>query len=168
MAAPAVLSASGGEIRQRQRQQQPSQLDTDTYTTSSPSPASYSPGLSSPSTPSFEPNASPLRIRPSEITLSKLREASSASASSSSLRPQVHPGQKTALGGTTISKEGDGGEDGGDGLDLDLPISTLLRIGTRRAHVEAENSDGAAGLIKGELELREYVRWLVILWRVYE
>lgn len=51
---------------------------------------------------------------------------------------------------------------------MESPISTLLRIGTRRAHVQAENSDGAAGLIKGELEMKEYVRWLVILWRVYE
>jgi heme oxygenase len=54
------------------------------------------------------------------------------------------------------------------GLDLDLPISTLLREGTKRAHVQAENSAGAEALVKGELPLEEYVKWLVVLWRVYE
>ena len=53
-------------------------------------------------------------------------------------------------------------------LDLDLPISTLLREGTKRAHVQAENSAGAEALVKGELPLKEYIKWLAILWRVYE
>lgn len=53
-------------------------------------------------------------------------------------------------------------------LDLDLPISTLLREGTKRAHVQAENSAGAEALVKGELPLEEYIKWLAILWRVYE
>jgi heme oxygenase len=53
-------------------------------------------------------------------------------------------------------------------LDLDLPISTLLKEGTKRAHVQAENSAGAEALVKGELPLEEYIKWLVVLWRVYE
>jgi hypothetical protein len=53
-------------------------------------------------------------------------------------------------------------------LDLDLPISTLLREGTKRAHVQAENSAGAEALVKGELPLEEYIKWLAVLWRVYE
>lgn len=54
------------------------------------------------------------------------------------------------------------------GLDLDLPVSTLLREGTKRAHVQAENSAGAEALVKGELPLEEYIKWLAVLWRVYE
>lgn len=53
-------------------------------------------------------------------------------------------------------------------LDLDLPVSTLLREGTKRAHVQAENSAGAEALVKGELPLEEYIKWLAILWRIYE
>jgi hypothetical protein len=53
-------------------------------------------------------------------------------------------------------------------LDFDLPISTLLREGTKRAHVQAENSAGAEALVKGELPLEEYIKWLAVLWRVYE
>lgn len=53
-------------------------------------------------------------------------------------------------------------------LDLDLPISTLLREGTKRAHVQAENSAGAEALVKGELPVEEYIKWLAVLWRVYE
>lgn len=53
-------------------------------------------------------------------------------------------------------------------IDLSQNISALLKVGTSRAHVEAENSKGAAALVKGELELQEYIRWLAVLWRVYE
>lgn len=53
-------------------------------------------------------------------------------------------------------------------LDLDLPISTLLREGTKRAHIQAENSAGAEALVKGQLPLEEYIKWLAVLWRVYE
>ena len=52
-------------------------------------------------------------------------------------------------------------------LDWTMPVSSLLRIGTSRAHVRAEHSDGAKALVKGDLTLEEYIRWLVILWRVY-
>ena len=143
---------------------------TDTPSLVSPSLSRLSSSSPPLLTPSFEPNASPLSLRPSEVTLAKLK------ASLPSPRPQAHPHQnqnqnqsgsgsklKNSLGGAT---PGDKDED--EELDLELPISTLLRIGTRRAHVQAENSDGAAGLIKGELGVREYVRWMIILWRVYE
>lgn len=53
-------------------------------------------------------------------------------------------------------------------LDYSAPTAELLREGTKRAHAKAENSDGAVALTQGQLELQEYVRWLAILWRVYE
>ena len=53
-------------------------------------------------------------------------------------------------------------------LDFNEKISTLLKEGTARAHVQAETSEGAGALIKGELELQEYIRWLAVLWRLYE
>ena len=53
-------------------------------------------------------------------------------------------------------------------LDLELPISTLLREGTKRAHLQAENSAGAEALVRGQLPLEEYIKWLAVLWRVYE
>lgn len=55
-----------------------------------------------------------------------------------------------------------------EGLDLSLPISELLKIGTQRAHADAEHSEGAKELMRGTLGLEEYIRWNVILWRVYE
>ena len=53
-------------------------------------------------------------------------------------------------------------------LDFNDKISSLLKDGTARAHVQAETSEGAGALIKGELELQEYIRWLAVLWRLYE
>ncbi|WWC91044.1 uncharacterized protein L201_005984 [Kwoniella dendrophila CBS 6074] len=53
-------------------------------------------------------------------------------------------------------------------LDLNQPVSTLLRLGTQRAHVKAEHSAGAAALVQGNLGLEEYIRWLVVLWRIYD
>lgn len=55
-----------------------------------------------------------------------------------------------------------------EGLDMSLPISELLKIGTQRAHADAEHSEGAKELMRGTLGLEEYIRWNVILWRVYE
>lgn len=60
--------------------------------------------------------------------------------------------------------------------DVDLPeelvwneeISKLLKVGTARAHQDAETSAGAEALVKGQLELEEYIRWNAILWRVYK
>ena len=53
-------------------------------------------------------------------------------------------------------------------LELSQPVSGLLREGTSKAHVQAETSDGAAALVKGELPLQEYIRFLAVLWRIYE
>jgi heme oxygenase len=53
-------------------------------------------------------------------------------------------------------------------LDFANPVSVLLREGTKRAHVQAEHSAGAAALLGGRLELEDYVRWMAVLWRVYE
>lgn len=55
-----------------------------------------------------------------------------------------------------------------DDLDWNEEIASLLRSGTSRAHMKAEHSAGAAALVKGELDLQEYIRWLAILWRVYD
>jgi heme oxygenase len=48
------------------------------------------------------------------------------------------------------------------------PVSKLLKVGTARAHQDAETSAGAEALVKGQLELEEYIRWNAILWRVYK
>ncbi|KAK8844172.1 hypothetical protein IAR55_006966 [Kwoniella newhampshirensis] len=61
-----------------------------------------------------------------------------------------------------------GEEETHDDLDLNLPISTLLKLGTQRAHVKAEHSAGAAALVQGGLGLEEYIRWLAVLWRIYD
>lgn len=48
------------------------------------------------------------------------------------------------------------------------PLSDLLRAGTATAHEQAENSEGAKWLARGELDKDEYVRLLIMLWCVYE
>nr|ODN90454.1 hypothetical protein L203_01563 [Cryptococcus depauperatus CBS 7841] len=53
-------------------------------------------------------------------------------------------------------------------LDLREPVSKLLRLGTQHAHVKAENTAGAASLVQGDLELKEYIKWLSVLWRIYD
>ncbi|WVO15492.1 hypothetical protein L204_103150 [Cryptococcus depauperatus] len=53
-------------------------------------------------------------------------------------------------------------------LDLREPVSKLLRLGTQHAHVKAENTAGAASLVQGNLELKEYIKWLSVLWRIYD
>ena len=53
-------------------------------------------------------------------------------------------------------------------LDLSLPIATLLRSGTAAAHQTAETSAGAGWLTRGELDKEEYIRFLIMLWHVYE
>lgn len=52
-------------------------------------------------------------------------------------------------------------------LDLSLPLSSLLKEGTKIAHADAEHSPGAIALATGTLELSEYVRYLTFLWVVY-
>jgi heme oxygenase (biliverdin-producing, ferredoxin) len=51
-------------------------------------------------------------------------------------------------------------------LDLSLPLANLLRTGTATAHADAEK--GARWLARGELDKDEYIRFLMMLWHVYE
>ncbi|KAI0917454.1 hypothetical protein AcW1_007351 [Taiwanofungus camphoratus] len=53
-------------------------------------------------------------------------------------------------------------------LDLSLPMATLLRLGTAAAHEDIEVSQGAGWLARGELDREEYVRFLMMLWHVYD
>lgn len=53
-------------------------------------------------------------------------------------------------------------------VDLTQPIAVILREGTHAAHERAEHSKGAQYLTRGELEREEYVRFLMMLWHVYE
>ncbi|WVQ74475.1 hypothetical protein IAR50_004076 [Cryptococcus sp. DSM 104548] len=53
-------------------------------------------------------------------------------------------------------------------LDYTQPLSALLKHGTHRAHAKAEHSEGAAALLGGVLPLEEYIRWLAVMWRVYD
>jgi heme oxygenase len=52
--------------------------------------------------------------------------------------------------------------------ELSGPISALLREGTSKAHKAAEVSPGAGWLARGELDRDEYVRYLMMLWHIYE
>lgn len=52
--------------------------------------------------------------------------------------------------------------------DFSQPISTILREGTHDAHEGAQTSEGAGWLTRGELDKEEYVRFLMVLWHVYE
>lgn len=51
--------------------------------------------------------------------------------------------------------------------DFSLPMASLLRIGTSKAHEAAEHSQGGVRLVKGELDKEEYVYFLMMLWHVY-
>ncbi|THH20583.1 hypothetical protein EW146_g797 [Bondarzewia mesenterica] len=53
-------------------------------------------------------------------------------------------------------------------LDLSLPIATLLRLSTAAAHETINHSAGAEWLTRGELDKEEYVRFLIMLWHVYD
>lgn len=52
--------------------------------------------------------------------------------------------------------------------DLSQPVASLLRIGTAEAHERAENSQGAGWLTRGELDKPEYVRFLMMLYHIYD
>lgn len=109
------------------------------------------PGTSSPSgdsTPGFAPNAPPSVVPSSELTLQSILYESGAGDG-------VNP---ATVDDWPLP----------DDIDFERPVSELLREGTQRAHVTAENSLGAVALTNGQLELKEYVRWLGLLWRVYE
>ncbi|TDL22124.1 heme oxygenase [Rickenella mellea] len=53
-------------------------------------------------------------------------------------------------------------------MDLSQPIATLLRTGTADIHKETENSKGAGWLARCELDREEYVRFIMMLWHVYD
>lgn len=53
-------------------------------------------------------------------------------------------------------------------VDFSLPLSELLHKGTAVAHDEVSKSKGAAWLVRGELDREEYVRFLMMLYHVYE
>ncbi|THH27232.1 hypothetical protein EUX98_g6962 [Antrodiella citrinella] len=53
-------------------------------------------------------------------------------------------------------------------LDTSAPLATLLRRSTASAHDEASNSQGAGWLTRGELDKEEYIRFLMMLYHIYE
>ncbi|KAJ7673552.1 hypothetical protein B0H17DRAFT_1208371 [Mycena rosella] len=52
-------------------------------------------------------------------------------------------------------------------IDLSQPLSDLVREGTKQAHEEVEVSPAAAAMLRGELDKEEYVRFLMMLWHIY-
>lgn len=99
-------------------------------------------------TPGFEPNAPASVIPSDQLTLEGLLYESGAGDGNKPASVDEWP----------LPEE----------LDFTRPVSELLRKGTQRAHVAAEHSEGAVALTNGQLELQEYIRWLALLWRVYE
>ncbi|CDO77145.1 hypothetical protein BN946_scf184657.g20 [Trametes cinnabarina] len=53
-------------------------------------------------------------------------------------------------------------------IDLSQPVANILRQGTAAAHERAEHSQGAKWLARGELDKEEYVRFLMMLWHIYD
>ena len=53
-------------------------------------------------------------------------------------------------------------------VDLSQPAANILRQVTAEAHERAEHSQGAKWLARGELDKEEYVRFLMMLWHIYE
>ena len=126
------------------------QLDLASFSTpyddsSDPTPTSSSPP-SSVDTPAFEPNMPSSNLPPEFVNIRSVLASLSHKT----------PNRQATLDDVIIPE-----------LDYNLPISSLLRIGTSRAHIRAENSEGAGALVKGDLILEEYIRWLTVLWRVY-
>jgi heme oxygenase len=52
--------------------------------------------------------------------------------------------------------------------DLSQPISSLLAESIGHVHKAAQASPGLGWLIRGELDKDEYVRYLMMLWHIYE
>jgi Heme oxygenase len=48
------------------------------------------------------------------------------------------------------------------------PLAALLRESTQNIHGTAESSPGAIALLSGRLRKEEYVRYLMMLWYIYE
>jgi heme oxygenase len=53
-------------------------------------------------------------------------------------------------------------------VDWTKPLATLLRESTYDAHETVARSPGATTLLSGKLAHDEYVRYLMMLWHVYE
>jgi len=53
-------------------------------------------------------------------------------------------------------------------IDFEQPLATLLRESTRHAHERAEKSSGATAMLSGRLSMDKYIRYLMMLWHVYE
>ncbi|KAG6915625.1 hypothetical protein DXG01_010664 [Tephrocybe rancida] len=51
---------------------------------------------------------------------------------------------------------------------LSLPLATVLREGTHQAHETVSKSQGALALASGRLPKPEYIRYLMVLWHVYD
>jgi heme oxygenase len=52
-------------------------------------------------------------------------------------------------------------------IDLSLPLSDVLREGTKQAHEEVEVSPAASAMLRGALDKEEYIRFLMMLWHIY-
>lgn len=53
-------------------------------------------------------------------------------------------------------------------VDLTQPASLILRAGTIKIHDEISKSKTATYLTKGELDREEYIRYLMMLWHIYQ
>ncbi|KAJ7726560.1 hypothetical protein DFH07DRAFT_1000752 [Mycena maculata] len=53
-------------------------------------------------------------------------------------------------------------------IDLSLPLSDLVREGIKKAHEEVGVSPAAAAMLHGELPKEEYIRFLMMLWHIYD
>ncbi|KAJ7937601.1 hypothetical protein B0H13DRAFT_2302761 [Mycena leptocephala] len=52
-------------------------------------------------------------------------------------------------------------------IDLSLPLSNVLRESTQMPHEDAEVSAAATMMLRGELDKEEYIRFLMMLWHIY-
>ncbi|KAF5382466.1 hypothetical protein D9615_002733 [Tricholomella constricta] len=53
-------------------------------------------------------------------------------------------------------------------VDFSLPLATLLREATHEAHELVAKSPGATTMLSGRLRREEYVRYLMMLWHIYD
>ncbi|KAJ7643893.1 hypothetical protein FB45DRAFT_896370 [Roridomyces roridus] len=53
-------------------------------------------------------------------------------------------------------------------IDLSLPLSDVLKEGTKQAHEEVEVSPAATAMLRGDLPREEYIRFLMMLWHIYD
>ncbi|KAJ7625285.1 hypothetical protein DFH06DRAFT_1104027 [Mycena polygramma] len=52
-------------------------------------------------------------------------------------------------------------------VDLSQPLSDVLKEGTKKVHEEIEVSPAAEAMLRGELDKEEYIRFLMMLWHIY-